>query len=65
MTKPKRRAKLMPEVQAPVLMEIYIPGGLLRMQHNLKETSRAWEGRSSLGNVGCISVCPAPSPVAS
>lgn len=35
------------------------------MQHNLKETSRAWEGRSSLGNVGCISVCPAPSPVAS
>lgn len=32
------------------------------MQHNLKATSRAWGGKSSLGNVGYISVCLASSP---
>lgn len=46
-------------------MQIYIPGGLLRMQYNLKETARAWEGSSSLGNAGRIFVHLVPSLVAS
>lgn len=42
-------------------MSIYIPGGLLRIQHNLKEKPRAWGRTSGLENVGYIlSALPLP-----